>query len=94
MLVTDVLQKFGFSRTQSKFKTGDHVEPINGGELMVVQAISVCKKSNSLQLSCKWFDSQLRQNRTGIFSEGQIRLFNWYNANRSAYLVSHASVRA
>jgi uncharacterized protein YodC (DUF2158 family) len=92
MQLTDVLQKFGFARTQPKFKTGDHVEPINGGELMVVQAIVVCKKSNSLQLSCKWFDSQLRQNRTGIFSEGQIRLFNWYNANRTAYLVSRASV--
>jgi uncharacterized protein YodC (DUF2158 family) len=84
-LLTKVFRIFGFVKEEeTKFKTGDHVERIEGGELMVVESVSISQDSKSLILRCKWFDSKTRQNKVDEFSETQIRFFNWYRANRAA----------
>jgi uncharacterized protein YodC (DUF2158 family) len=76
-LINDLFTKFLSSRT--KFRTGDHVQSHQDGPLMIVQWVQVNRKTKSVTLSCKWFDSETKSTRTNLFNENDLIPFDWNN---------------
>jgi uncharacterized protein YodC (DUF2158 family) len=70
-----------FNSPKARFKPGDHVQSSEGGPLMIVQRVEKCRKSDTLMLSCKWFDPETKSTRTNIFSEKQVVPFDWHGAH-------------
>lgn len=74
--LTDVVMKL--IGPKPKFNKGDSVQCVSGNEndLMVVQWHKVVGKS-VIMYSCKWYDSETKSTRTNIFSEDQLKKFDW-----------------
>jgi uncharacterized protein YodC (DUF2158 family) len=70
--------RMGFLSPPSKFKAGDHVQRVEGGALMIVEWVKTSRKTRTV-LSCKWFDSESKKMCTTLFSEEQVKYFDWYH---------------
>jgi len=68
-------QVFGPS---SKFKVGDSVEILRGGELMVVVEVLATRESKGPRMLCQWVDSKTKRPMKELFSEDEIKLIDWY----------------
>lgn len=64
----------------SKFKMGDSVELLQGGELMVVIEIIPAREGKEPLIRCQWIDARTKCTRKELFPEGEIKLIDWYKA--------------
>jgi uncharacterized protein YodC (DUF2158 family) len=78
-LIQYLFQKLGITISDGKFKAGDHVQRVEGSELMIVEWVKTDRKTRTSTLSCKWFDSRSKQTLTDLFKEDQVKPFDWYH---------------
>ena len=76
-----ILRKLGLLPAPSKFKVGDQVQLISGGPLMIVESVELIKKTGNYLIGCKWFDKETQSSRTNLFTQEQLKPFDWYNAH-------------
>jgi uncharacterized protein YodC (DUF2158 family) len=67
------------SEAKCPFKTGDQVQPLKGGPLMIVEWVRASSQRKAHLICCKWFDRQRKENRMDIFTEGELKPFDWYH---------------
>jgi uncharacterized protein YodC (DUF2158 family) len=77
----DLFRKIGLLPPSSKFKAGDQVQLKTGGDLMIVECVKADRKSKTISICCKWFDSKTKQHYTQLFHEDQLKSFDWYHPN-------------
>jgi hypothetical protein len=70
-----LLELFGPS---SAFTAGDSVEPLQGGELMVVKSIGLDPHTGEKIVHCSSFQPATATSVTKAFKETDLKLIDWY----------------
>lgn len=76
MALDDEIRKRLFG-PKSKFNVGDSVQLLEGGPLMVVTEVFSARDMTQPLIDCKWFDSETKTTRTNLFSEKDLKAFDW-----------------
>jgi hypothetical protein len=64
------------------FAPGDSVEPLQGGQLMVVKSTSVDSHTNEKIVLCSSFDPVLAASVVKLFKENDLKPIDWYQRDR------------
>lgn len=78
-MIREMLWKWRIIGPKPKFKIGDNVQLIGSDLLMVIQKVNLGAKGKSVVYTCKWFDQGLKNSRTNLYEERQLKLFDWYS---------------
>jgi uncharacterized protein YodC (DUF2158 family) len=76
----------------SKFKIGDRVQLIEGGNFMLVTEIIALPKMKEPLIQCKWYDPETHETKTNIIGEGKIRIFDGHAPRRNKIRHNRAEV--
>jgi uncharacterized protein YodC (DUF2158 family) len=80
-LIQDFFRRIGFLSPETKYKAGDQVQLLEGGPLMIVEWVKSSREFKTNILCCKWFDPKTKETLTHVFTDDQVKLFDWYHPN-------------
>ncbi len=64
------------------FAPGDSVEPVEGGQLMVVKRTGRDRQTGEKIVLCSAFDPHASASVTKSFRENELKLIDWYEARK------------
>jgi uncharacterized protein YodC (DUF2158 family) len=80
-LIQNIFRKLGFLPPDTKYKPGDQVQLLEGGPIMIVEWVKSSPAFKTSILCCKWFDPKTQQTCMHVFTDDQVKQFDWYQAN-------------
>jgi uncharacterized protein YodC (DUF2158 family) len=80
-LMQNFFRKIGLLPKPARYKAGDQVQLLEGGPLMIVEWVKPSPEFKTSILSCKWYDTKTRQTLTHLFTDDQVKLFDWLSPN-------------